>query len=51
MINILQLHGMLPGSPLRPAGDLNSHWFRGFKQCAELHLVIMVLNVYLIRFK
>ena len=40
-------NGMLPGRPLRPAGDLDSYCLRGFKQRINSQLMVMVLDVYL----
>ena len=49
-IDMVLINGMLPGRVSGPAGDLDSYWFRGFKQRVNSHLMVMVLDVYLIGF-
>jgi hypothetical protein len=48
MIHGFRFYVRLPGSPLRPAGDFDSHWFHNFEQRTEFYPVVMILDVYLV---
>ena len=45
------MNGVLPERPSRPTSDLDSYWFRGFKQRVDSHPMVMVLEFYLMGLK